>query len=537
MPTEESSICHFIRNEMVAYNTPGLALAITDRDGCILADAYGSSNKDQVIPMESHSRFLIGSISKTFTAVALLKAAERGLIDLNAPVNSYIPWFSVNDPEHVITPHHLLSHTSGLPQGRDDLPPSRYMAASVRDFTPSYCPGEYYSDSNVDYQILGFLLEKMYDHPYGEIIKEEIILPLEMTDTEPAITNDARLTITQGYQHLHDDRPAHVSHPLVPSMWFEYAAADGSIVSTAPDLCIFLRMLMNGGHAGRKAILSDESFAKMTTRIAERSKDSWFGYGSYVRLLGGNTIVGHGGNMPGHQSMMLADMDTGIGVVVLINGPGYPWDIAEYILSVYRASHKGEPVPPIPSAARKEVVDDAQSYAGTYTGTDESFQVVENQQRLYLKRGSECLFLEPRGWEPIFYTNHPDSDRFLWRFERVAGEVAILNYGSAWYANERYAGPETFHFPDKWKAYCGAYEMYSPWDSCFRVLIRRDQLILVFPGNISYNSFECVLKPRSDGGFVVVDGDRNLDLVTFECDRNGEALIARFSGTPFYRRF
>ncbi len=199
-------------------------------------------NKDQVIPMESHSRFLIGSISKTFTAVPCLK--RPNVIDLNAPVNSYIPWFSVNDPEHVITPHHLLSHTSGLPQGRD-LPPSRYMAASVRDFTPSYCPGEYYSDSNVDYQILGFLLEKMYDHPYGEIIKEEIILPLEMTDTEPAITNDARLTITQGYQHLHDDRPAHVSHPLVPSMWFEYAAADGSIVSTAPDLCIFLRMLMN----------------------------------------------------------------------------------------------------------------------------------------------------------------------------------------------------------------------------------------------------------------------------------------------------
>ena len=535
MTSPETNIWTYIQNEMSTYRTPGLVFAVTNSAGCVLTGAFGSSNLDKEVVTDTRSRFPIGSITKTFTAVAVLRAVDRGLIDLHAPVNQYIPWFRVNAPDHVITPHHLLSHLSGLPLGRDDLPPSPFMAASVCDFQPSYSPGACYSTSNVGYQILGFLLEKVCGRPYGEIIKEYIIDPLEMGDTEPTISNDLRCAITQGYQFLYDDRPSHSSHPLVTTPWFEYTAGDGSVVSTALDLCQFLRMLLNEGRAGATLILSEESYTAMTSRIAERSTGSWYGYGTYVRLMGGNTIIGHGGDMPGHQSMMLGDTNTGIGVVVLINGPGYPWDIAEYILSVFRALHNGEPVPQCPSSGMEKISDNMEEFIGVYEGPQGRVEIEKSAQRLYLKRDSDHLLLEPRS-SGAFYTNHPDFDRFLWRFERKEGKVTFLNHGYYWYANERYTGSDVFPVPEKWESYCGEYEMYSPWDSYFRVLIRRDSLILVFPGNISIDSFECVLQPRKDGEFVVVDGDLDIDCVSFECVRDGEAYVARFSGMPFYRR-
>lgn len=534
MESLEKYIRTYIRNEMSAYRTPGLVFAVTNRDRCVLTGAYGLSNLDKDEITDTRSKFPVGSITKTFTAVAVLRAVDRGLINLHTPVSHYIPWFRVNAPDHVITPHHLLSHQSGLPLGRDDLPPSPYMTASVWDFQPSYAPGAYFSTSNVGYQILGYLLEKAYGHPYSEVIREEVIIPLKMGDTDPVISNGLRCALTQGYRFLYDDRPSHSSHPLVTAPWFEYAAGDGSVVSTALDLCQFLRMLLNNGKAGSELILSEESYTAMTSRIAERSTDSWFGYGTYVRLMGGNTIIGHGGDMPGHQSMMLGDTNTGIGVVVLVNGPGYPWDIAEYILSVYRASYKGEPLPPCPSSAKVEITDNPEEYTGLYDGLRGRIEIEEADQRLYLKRDTDRLLLEPRGSD-AFYTNHPDFDRFLWRFEQKDEEVTILHHGGNWFANERYTGSNEFVVPDEWKAYCGEYVMYSPWDSYFRVFIRRDRLILMFPGNICIDSFECVLHPRMDGEFVVVDGDLDMDCVSFECVKDGEAYIARLSGMPFYR--
>jgi CubicO group peptidase (beta-lactamase class C family) len=366
--------------------------------------------------------------------VGILQAAEKGLLDLNEPVKRYLPWFRVKTKAHQITAHHLLSHTASLPLGRDDLPPSRYAAAALAEFEPTFPPGKYYYDSNVDYHILQFLLEDVTGTPYGEVIRQNIFDPLDMCESYAAITHDIRAKIVMGYQRLHNDRPGHWTYPLTPAPWFEWTAADGSVAATAKDLAIFCRMLLNQGRLNNVHILSEASYKLMTARVAQRFKDSYFGLGTYVRLMDGNTIIGHGGNMPGHQSMMLGDTDTGIGAVVLINGPGSPWAIASYVLSQYRARHRGEPVSAVVPVEDEMMVENASDYVGTYTGHNRTVSVISEGKRLILIYDSHHVVLEPREDDDVFYANHKSLRLFLWQFEREDNKVVATNYGPHWYA-------------------------------------------------------------------------------------------------------
>lgn len=523
----------FIESRMKADNTPGLALAVTDQERLLYLTTAGFADRAAQTPVKPSCLFEIGSISKSFTAIALLQLHQAGRLDLHRPVNEYLPWFHVPSPYGPITPHHLLSHTAGIIRGTEFTTEARYEVWALRETEATAPPGTFFHYSNVGYKLLGLILETLLGQTYGEIIRERILDPLEMCDTEPVITHETRSPLAVAYEPLYDDRPFHPSHPLVPATWLETGTADGSIASTAGDMAKYVRMLLNRGRGPGQRLLSEEAFALMSQRLIEpddEEHNGFYGYGLVITQDDGHTVIGHDGGMVGYSSSMLADMDEGLGVIVLINGPGEPANIARFALRLLRAARHGQPLP-TPPLADPTRIQNAAEYCGTYRSEREPFILSSEGERLILHYGGERAPLEQRGTD-CFYVAHPYFARFLLRFGRQGGAVVEAFHGPWWTVNERYNGPMSFDPPPGWEAYPGHYRAHNPWLTNFRVVLRKGRLWLIAP-----QGEEQELVELGEGAFRVGVDERSPERIRFDTLINGQAVRATLSGCPYYRTF
>jgi D-alanyl-D-alanine carboxypeptidase len=533
----------FIEQKMKVANVPGMAVAVTGREKLLRVSTYGFANVAAQTPVTPEMLFEIGSISKSFTSIALLQLCEEGRLDLHEPVARYLPWFEVQSEYEPITLHHLMSHTGGITIGAEFTGEARYEVWALRQTEATAPPGTYYHYSNVGYKALGVVLEDLLRQPHGDIIQERILDPLRMTATEPIITHETRKRLAVGYEGLYDDRPLSRGRPLAPATWLEYGAGDGSIASTPADMAAYLRMFMNRGQGPHGRILSQESFDLMTQQVIEAKEErrgSFYGYGLEIREHDGHTYIGHGGGMVGYYSYVMADMDDGLGVVVLMNGPGGLSDeeIAMFALQLLRAALHDEELPPVPRID-PDKVENAAEYAGTYRARAEHsggvgarvLSLVAEGERLMLRYSDERIGLERRGPDR-FHVDHPDFALFLLRFGREEGKVVEVFHGPDWYTNERYTGPTTLDHPQEWDAYPGHYRSFNPWLSNFRVVLRKGALALVDPsGN------EEPLVPVGGGVFRVGEDDRSPERICFDTILNGRALHANLSCGDCYRTF
>ena len=152
--------------------TPGLALALTDRNGLAGTRTWGYADLKAKTPVTDDTLFQIGSITKSFTALALLAAQEEGLVDFEEPLTEYLPWFSVHTEYAPLRAHDLLTHTAGIPGNRDDIFSSPYMAAALAEQHTAWPPGERFLYSNVGYQVMHELLTTVTGQAYEDIIRE-----------------------------------------------------------------------------------------------------------------------------------------------------------------------------------------------------------------------------------------------------------------------------------------------------------------------------------------------------------------------------
>jgi CubicO group peptidase (beta-lactamase class C family) len=190
------------REYMREEGPPGLALAIVDRDSLLVVRTFGLADRETRTPVRASTRFLAGSLSKVFTAIALLQLQEEGLVDVTRPVQDYLPWFRVHSPGGPITLHQLLTHTAGLPRDRNDLPSSPYTALALRALRLRASPGSHFAYSNMGYQLLSLLIEEVEGRDFAESIRTRLLLPLGLHDTDPAVTQEGRLAAATGYQWL-----------------------------------------------------------------------------------------------------------------------------------------------------------------------------------------------------------------------------------------------------------------------------------------------------------------------------------------------
>jgi len=519
----------YVALQMKAEQVPGLVLAITDRNRLLRVSTYGYANVEAKLPATRDTLFEIGSISKSFTAIALLQLREQGNFDPRQPITRYLPWFSIHTKYRPITGHDIMTHTAGLPRDRDDVPSSLYQAAGVRDRWTGYEPGKYFAYSNIGYQIMGYVLQEITGKPYAETVHARILQPLGMDHSNAVFTNDTYKRLAVGYAPLYDDRPYNPAEPLIPATWQEYAAGDGSVVSTAPDLAKYLRMLLNHGAGPSGRIVSEESWKLLTQPAAKvpGEENTYYGYGIFSRTVEGHRYIGHSGGMTGYSARMEGDLDSGLGVVALENAPLGPEDIASFALQVMRAAAEGKPLPPLPQAA--PVVKDAADYAGTYTAADGSnFSISNDGGRLALDYKGQKLTLQARG-QDMFFVNHPDFKLFNLSFGRDKGKIVEAFYGDEWFTNERYVGLRQFPYPAQWAGYLGHYR--GAPDN-FRVVLRKGKLWL-----ISAEGDEMMLTPMPGYFALAHQGQPARERITFDTQVHGKTLRATLSGVAYYLTF
>ena len=519
---------------MAWHGTAGMALAVTSRDALLHTRFAGYADIKTKRLVTRDTLHQIGSITKSFTAIALLQQQEQGRFDPMKSVTAWLPWFSVKTAFAPLTCHHLLTHTAGIPSDRDDMAHGPYQAWALREQETAWKPGERFHYSNVGYQVLHEVLLRVSGRSYAEVVREGILRPLGMKQTQPVITADSRPSQAIGYQHMYDDRPAHRCHPLVESQFVEYGTGDGCIVATAEDLAAYVRMLLARGEAPHGRILSKESFTRFIDAQKVDGGEIAYGYGMGVDRVDGRTVLQHEGGMVGIRSSLVADLDAGIGVVAFANGPGKPCQLAHFALEVARSALAGVELPKIPDPSFKPPLEKPERFKGSYEGDDGRFDIVVDSGSLVLVQGEEKIPLEHVS-DAAFQTPHSAFDRFLLRFTGTGKSgFTYVTHGSSWYANEHYEGQRDFSLPAEWSRFAGHYRSYSPWTSNFSVIVRRGELLLVTAEGVETSVREQVLVPRPKGGFFVGKLPTP-EVMRFDTIVDGRTLRVFLSGHVFYR--
>jgi D-alanyl-D-alanine carboxypeptidase len=522
-----------LARRMQQSRNPAMVVALTDRFDTIRLAAYGYAYLEGQTPIQMEHLFAIGSIGKSFTALAILQAQEAGLLDLHAPVTDYLPWFEVLSRYGPISLHHLLTHASGLPAGTEFSPDPRSEVWSLRDQETGFEPGKHFYYSDTGYKIAGLALEAATGKTYAELMWTGILEPLGMHSTYAHMTHAIRPDAARGYRYLHDDRPPHPSQELVPTEWVETNSGDGCIVSTAEDMARYARFFLNDGrNRGDTPLLSEANFRKMVEPMIEEDGEQ-YSYGLNLFVEEGIHHAGHGGDVPGYESYMWLDLDNRLASVTLMTQPYTPrasFLTLEYLRAVYATNTPPE-MPPMPDDTH---VVNAEDYTGIYRSGKSVLAVEAYGHHLYLSWGTdgERVMLEERT-NDRFYANHPRFNLFLISFLRGAnGHVVEMFYGPQIYTNERYDGPQTFETPVKWQAYVGHYRAYNPWKSNFRVFIRKDRLILCWPSGEEEN-----LVALGEDCFRIGDVAYIPERLSFDQFASGQALRATRSGCHYYRFF
>lgn len=306
---------------------PGLSVGIVFQHKLAYARGFGLADIARKMPAEVDTRYRVASISKMFTAVAVLQLIEQKKLRLSDPVHRHLPWFHARSGKKEarrITVAQLLSHASGI--FRDGSTPhwsnGRFPGKKlfIRDFSRDaliFSPREHFKYSNYGFGVLGFLIEKIAGLTYEEYISRYILTPLKMGQTLPDFSGRVPLLAT-GYGRiipgLRRIRFPHVSTNA-------YAPATG-LISTVKDLGIFLSSLT----PQRSAILRPAS-SRIMQRAWMNTKDEeeeLYGLGLSVKGKGAWMSIGHGGGFAGFSTQARYFPAHDLGVVVLSNALNCP---------------------------------------------------------------------------------------------------------------------------------------------------------------------------------------------------------------------
>lgn len=359
------------------HHVPGASIAISAGDD-VIDLAAGVLSTTTEVDATPDSVFLIGSITKVWTATLIMQLVDEGALDLDAPVREYLPGFRVRDEgaSASITVRHLLSHVAGfegdqvpgMSTGEDSL---EKALPTLADAPQVFTPGVMFSYNNAGYAVLGRIVEALRRRPYARCLHEFLLTPLGLTHAahgaDEAILYRAAVGHIQGGA---DERPTPVSTwTLPPSL-----APAGSMLAMRPrDLLSFARMhIMGGKTAQGRQLLSDASAQAMQQRQVKlpelgRMGDSW-GLGWEIFDYPGGPVVGHDGSTGGQAAFLRVVPERDVAFALLTNGGNPVGLYAEIIGRVLRDLADVE-VPALPVLDRAAPPANAPRYVGTYSST------------------------------------------------------------------------------------------------------------------------------------------------------------------------
>lgn len=290
----------YVSSQMQAMRLPGLALGIVHGDQIVHLHGFGEADQSGRA-VTAQTPFVIGSMTKSFTALATMQLVEAGKIQLDAPVQRYLPWFRVADPTAStrITVRNLLNQTSGIPTSAGvaflSEPPGT-LEQQVRDLSNVILTqpvGKTFQYSNSNYATLGLIIEVVSGQSYGAYIQQHILDPLQMKHSYYTEQTARQGGLAQGYHWLFG-YPVPVNEPyrldMLPAGWLS---------STSEDMSHYLIAQMNGGHYGNASVLSAADIDTMHAPAAEMIPGAMYGMGWIYQSAkdsgAGTALVWHNG--------------------------------------------------------------------------------------------------------------------------------------------------------------------------------------------------------------------------------------------------
>lgn len=291
---------------------------MAEGDQVLFSGAWGMADQAQKIPNTLHTKFPVASLSKAITCMAILRLAENNHVSLHKPVNIYLPSFAQIRSD--ITLHHLMSHSSGLPdyQIGDEENLHEYFAVqrTSRELCRKFLnhpqvgePGEKFHYSNPGYYLLGLVVEEVSGQSFEAFCQSMIFDPLKMRSTcmdDPAAMIPDRARPYEWVEGKYREAPCTDARNFYPQ---------GGVVSTVNDLFVWGRSLVEEGLINRE--LQEKMFGKYACCSLER--DIWYGYGWHILSMNNRKLIGHAGSHWGYCSHMEWYPDEELMVISLSN--------------------------------------------------------------------------------------------------------------------------------------------------------------------------------------------------------------------------
>jgi CubicO group peptidase (beta-lactamase class C family)/D-alanyl-D-alanine dipeptidase len=342
-----------IDHEMKDKGLPALSVALVDDQDVIWAKGFGFADPEKKIAATEETVYRVGSVSKLFTDIAVMQLAERGAINLDAPVTTYLPDFKPKNPFNVpITLRHLMSHRAGLvrepPVGHyfDSRAPSLADTVSSLNKTELiYAPGTRTKYSNAGIAVVGRVLEVVTKRPFVEALQANVIAPMGLRHSAFTPTPAIAPNLAKAYMWTYFGKQFEA-----PTFQLGIAPA-GSMYSSVTDLATFMSILFARGAGPNGPVLKQDTLEAMwLPQFASAGARQGFGLGFNVGELQGQRRIGHNGAIYGFATdlQLFPDAKLGVALVTTVDGANAVMDhIAEETMSALLRVHDGRPLPPL----------------------------------------------------------------------------------------------------------------------------------------------------------------------------------------------
>jgi CubicO group peptidase (beta-lactamase class C family) len=537
-----------IRREMAKSSVPGLSIAVVDDRQTLWAEGFGWSDRELRQPATADTVYQIGSITKVVTALAILQLQEQGRLSLDQPLSDFLPEFRMQSrwPNAApVTLRALLSHHAGLPtyylKGFFSETPLQQLLEELREEHFAYEPHTVFNYSNLGFNLLGLVLERLHGQPYVTAITRHLLDPLGMQHSGFTPTGPLADRLARGYVY---ERPSH------PTRIRDLPA--GGLYSTVQDVARFMRMVIGGGTLDGTRVLGEAALDEsLKPQYPDCPLDfgQKFGLGwilSGLRIDSSGSQAWHNGGTKAFLSQMAILPEMKLGVVVMANSDranALVLETAEAALQLalevrHGVRHPVRPLAPELTLPRA----DLERRVGDYSLMGSLARISLGRKRLRLHVLHHKLDLVPVS-ENRFRVEYnllglksvpipfPPIE-----FAEVAGRPFAVLQDRVIVPAEKIP---SYPIPPTWTAYTGEYQILNPdaeylvdLEHC-RVEIADGRLLLDLRiSGIENREVKVVLVPLNDHDAYVFGLGRNVGDVAHTYNNHGR-YITRYSGYLF----
>ena len=374
-------------------NLPGLSAGVVHDQELIWAKGYGYADLARRIPADADSIYEIGSITKLFNAVMLMKLRDAGKLSLDDPIEKYLPEFRIRSGFSDARPptfRQVVSHVSGLPReygfdvgesGHLQQYPAAVVLAGIKDKEmqyPAYTGSHY---SNLGIYIIGQALQRIAGEPYTQYMQKNVFDPLGMRSTGWEYTEAMKPHRAIGYMAAKPDNSREIAPLFVPG---DFGVSAGGIQSSVRDMAKFLSLQFGEGPAGGAQILGSTTLREMRSSVVPAQNWMWgYGIGWEVEKYTNHVGICHSGGTLGFASKVRAVPDLKLGIVVLISQDTDSDELSRKLMEGL--------IPAFEQVAKQRAVQekpllpaDATKYTGHYACEFGTFDIFIHDGRLVL---------------------------------------------------------------------------------------------------------------------------------------------------------